>query len=104
LLEGVVAEVAPLCLDDGSGERASLLEPPRRWIGGAPPPREGDRVTLLGYADPTFALAEAPRGPRRSPRRLLVRAARLPLLACCLRQDPGKPEGTTITWIDDRGA
>jgi hypothetical protein len=99
LLEGMVAALSPLVLDDGSGERASVPEPPARWIGGAGPAIQGDRVTLLGFADPALDLTQAPRGPRRTPRALLVRAARLPLvahLASTSGQPPGKPESSKI--------
>jgi hypothetical protein len=97
LLDGTVAALSPLCLEDGSGERASVPSAPGRWIGGTPPPAEGDRVTLLGFADPVLDLTRPPHGPRRSPRALLVRAARLPLIAhLAPRQSPGKAESSKI--------
>jgi hypothetical protein len=90
LLEGAVTALSPLALDDGSGERASVPAAPARWIGAAGPPIEGDRVTLLGFADPTVDLTQAPPGPRRTPRALLVRAAGLPLVA---HLAPASPRG-----------
>jgi hypothetical protein len=99
LLEGTVSALAPLSLEDGSGERASVPAAPEHWIGVAGPAGEGDRVTLLGFAEPALDLTRPPRGPRRPGRAVLVRAARLPViahLASAPRQSPGKAEGSKI--------
>jgi hypothetical protein len=92
LLEGTVAGLGPLCLEDGSGERVWVPEPPAIFVGG--PARARDRVTVLGFVDHQLDPGLPPRGPRQAPARLLIRPARLPLVAMVAAA--GKDRARTI--------
>ena len=104
LLEGNVVALSPLDLDDGSGELARVGPGPVHWID-RQAARQGDRVTLLGFVECVLDPTQPPSGPRHAGRRLLVRSARLPLVAHVFRMLPaGKLRSRTITSRDDGGA
>ena len=52
-----------------------------RWLSPRLAPLPGDRVTILGFADSEVDATRAPAGPRSLPRRVVIRAAGLPLIA-----------------------
>jgi hypothetical protein len=93
LIEGRVVALSPLDLDDDGGEMVRVPPPPVRWIDSRAP-RQGDRVTLLGFVDRALDPSLPPRGPRQSPTRLLVRPALLPLVGQVTAA--GKPRSRTI--------
>jgi hypothetical protein len=78
-----------LVIDD-DGARASLS--PLHWIGSAA--RDGT-VTVLGFTDPRLDPGAAAAGPRRSPTRLWLSSAGLPLMACLVRV-PGAHGGAPL--------
>jgi hypothetical protein len=82
-VEGAIVEVTPhdLIVDDGSGELACARSERAWWINPRLTPRVGDRVTLLGFVDLELDPSGAPDGPRSLPRRVVIRAAGLPLIA-----------------------
>jgi hypothetical protein len=92
-LEGAVVEVTPrdLVIEDGSGERAHARSEGAWWINPRLSPREGDRVTVLGFVYSEVDETRAPRNPRELPRRVVIRAAALPLMAHLggLAEEPG---------------
>jgi hypothetical protein len=82
-VEGAIVEVTAhdLIVDDGSGELGCARSEGAWWINPRLSPRVGDRVTLLGFADLELDPTRAPEGPRSLPRRVVIRAASLPLIA-----------------------
>jgi hypothetical protein len=82
-VEGTVAGVTAhdLILDDGSGELGYARSEGAWWINPRLVPATGDHVTLLGFADSEVDPTRAPEGPRSLPRRVVIRAAGLPLVA-----------------------
>jgi len=82
-VEGDIVEVTPndLFVDDGSGELACARSENAMWINPRLAARVGDRVTLLGFLDIELDPERAPEGPRSLPRRVVIRAAGLPLIA-----------------------
>ena len=82
-VEGTVVEVTArdLVVDDGSGELGYARSEGAWWINPRLSPRPGHRVTLLGFADSEVDATRAPEGPRSLPRRVVIRAAGLPLIA-----------------------
>jgi hypothetical protein len=77
-----------LLLDDNSGETALIPRAELRWIGGLPPALEGDRVSVLGFAAPELDPSLPPSGPRRLPRRVVIRSADLPAIAHLAMRGP----------------
>jgi hypothetical protein len=82
-VEGAIVGVSArdLLVDDGSGELACARSEAAWWINPRLTPRVGDRVTLLGFVDLELDPTRAPEGPRSLPRRVVIRAAGLPLIA-----------------------
>jgi hypothetical protein len=82
-VEGEIVEVTPhdLIVDDGSGERACARSEGAWWINPRLSPLAGERVTLLGFLDLELDPTRAPDSPRSAPRRVVIRAAGLPLIA-----------------------
>jgi hypothetical protein len=82
-VEATVVEVTArdLIVDDGSGELAYARSEGAWWINPRLAPAAGDRVTLLGFVDSELDATRAPAGPRSLPRRVVIRAAGLPLIA-----------------------
>jgi len=82
-VEGAIVEVTPrdLIVDDGSGELACARSEGAWWINPRLTPRAGDHVTLLGFVDFELDPSRAPDGPRSLPRRVVIRAAGLPVIA-----------------------
>ena len=70
-----------LIVDDGSGELGYARSEGAWWINPRLSPQAGDRVTLLGFCDSEVDATRAPEGPRSLPRRVVIRAAGLPLIA-----------------------
>jgi hypothetical protein len=83
VVEGTVVEVTAydLVVDDGSGELGYARSEGAWWINPRLVPVAGDHVTLLGFADSEVDATRAPEGPRSLPRRVVIRAAGLPLIA-----------------------
>jgi hypothetical protein len=77
----VEATAEDLVVDDGSGELARARSDGGWWDNARVAPLAGDRVTLVGFADSEVDLARAPDRPRALPRRVVIRAAQLPLIA-----------------------
>jgi hypothetical protein len=97
LIEARVVALSPLDLDDDSGEIARVPPGPIHWIDDQAA-RQGDRVTLLGFVDRALDPSLPAPGPRRAALRLLVRSARLPLVAHVVAMLPaGKLGSRTIT-------
>ena len=92
-IEGAVVETTAhdLVVDDGSGELAYARSEGAWWINPRVAPLPGDRVTILGFADSDLDTTRAPHGPRALPRRVVIRAAGLPLIAHlgALAEPPG---------------
>jgi hypothetical protein len=82
LVDGNVVAVTAvdLFVEDGSGETARVPRAEIVWLR-RHTPRERDRVTLLGFADSEVDPTRAPTGPRRLPRRVVIRAAEFPVIA-----------------------
>jgi uncharacterized protein YdeI (BOF family) len=82
-VEGAIVEVTAhdLIVDDGSGELATARSEGAWWINPRLSPQPGDGVTLLGFLDLELDPSRAPDGPRSLPRRVVIRAAGLPLIA-----------------------
>ena len=82
-IEGTIVEATArdLVIDDGSGEPAHARSDDAHWLSARVAPLPGDRVTVLGFADSELDSRRAPVGPRRLPRRVVIRAAGLPLIA-----------------------
>ena len=82
-VEGIIVGVTAhdLIVDDGSGELGYARSEGAWWINPRLVPAAGDRVTLLGFADSEVDGSRAPEGPRSLPRRVVIRAAGLPLIA-----------------------
>jgi hypothetical protein len=83
VVEGTIVEVTAydLVVDDGSGELGYARSEGAWWINPRLVPLAGDHVTLLGFADSEVDATRAPEGPRSLPRRVVIRAAGLPLIA-----------------------
>jgi uncharacterized protein YdeI (BOF family) len=81
-IEGTIIEATAhdLVVDDGSGELAYARSEDARWLSPRLAPQAGDRVTVLGFADSEVDATRAPPGPRTLPRRVVLRAAGLPLV------------------------
>jgi hypothetical protein len=82
-VEGTIVEVTAydLVVDDGSGELGYARSEGAWWINPRLVPAVGDHVTLLGFADREVDASRAPESPRSLPRRVVIRAAGLPLIA-----------------------
>jgi hypothetical protein len=82
-IEGTIVEATAedLVVDDGSGELARARSDSGWWDNARLAPLAGDRVTLVGFADSEVDPTRAPAGPRVLPRRVVIRAAQLPLIA-----------------------
>jgi hypothetical protein len=82
-VEGTIVEATAedLVVDDGSGELAQARSESGWWDNARLAPLPGDRVTLVGFADSEVDPRRAPEGPRTLPRRVVIRAAQLPLIA-----------------------
>jgi hypothetical protein len=82
-VEGTIVEVTAydLIVDDGSGELGYARSEGAWWINPRLVPAVGDHVTLLGFSDSEVDVSRAPEGPRSLPRRVVIRAAGLPLIA-----------------------
>jgi hypothetical protein len=82
-VEGAIVEATAedLVVDDGSGELARARSDSGWWDNARLAPLAGDRVTLVGFADSEVDPTRAPAGPRTLPRRVVIRAAQLPLIA-----------------------
>jgi hypothetical protein len=82
-VEGTIVGVTAhdLIVDDGSGELGYARSEGAWWINPRLVPVAGDRVTVLGFADSELDAAAVSEGPRSLPRRVVIRAAGLPLIA-----------------------
>ncbi len=80
LVAGPIASLTPAVLRDDSGAAVTVELEGAHHVGRPAPLAEGDRVTVLGFADRELAADEAPGGPRRLPYRVIVRAAHLPVV------------------------
>jgi hypothetical protein len=82
-IDGIVVAVSArdLVVDDGSGERAYARSEAAWWKNPRLSPREGARVSVLGFAYSELDESRAPRNPRELPRRVVIRSAALPLVA-----------------------
>jgi hypothetical protein len=82
-IEGTVVEAAArdLVIDDGSGELGYARSQEAVWLNPRLAPLAGDRVTVVGFADSELDTTRAPVHPRALPRRMVIRAAELPLIA-----------------------
>jgi hypothetical protein len=82
-IEGTIVDAGAdeLIIDDGSGERAHARSRTGWWDNARPGPQAGDRVTVVGFADSEVDPTRAPAGPRALPRRVVIRAAHLPVIA-----------------------
>jgi hypothetical protein len=89
-VEGTIVATSPedLVVDDGSGELAYARSENARWLSPRLAPLPGDRVTLLGFADSEVDATRAPASPRALPRRVVIRAAGLPLVAHLGKAEP----------------
>jgi uncharacterized protein YdeI (BOF family) len=82
-IEGTIIETTAedLIVDDGSGELARARSETEWWHNPRVAPLPGDRVTIVGFADSEVDPTRAPDNPRALPRRVVIRAAGLPLIA-----------------------
>jgi hypothetical protein len=102
LVGGVLASLASPVLCDETGAVVRVALEGAHHVGRPAPLTEGDRVTVLGFADRELAADEAPGGPRRLPYRVIVRAAHLPVVVHMAAA--GKAAVGTIPSDDERGA
>jgi hypothetical protein len=83
VVEGTIVEATAqdLVIADGSGELARARSAAEWWLNPRLSPMAGDRVTIVGFADSEIDPTRAPDNPRALPRRVVLRAAGLPLIA-----------------------
>jgi hypothetical protein len=83
VVEGDIVSVTPddLVVDDRSGELAHARSTEEWWLNPRLVPMAGDRVTLVGFLDLEVDETRAPEHARALPRRVVIRAAALPLIA-----------------------
>jgi hypothetical protein len=70
-----------LLLADAAGDLALVALSDARWVGDRRTPHVSDGITVLGFADRSLDTAARSPDPRRPPRRAVVRAGDLPLVA-----------------------